>query len=300
MMKARCLVLFGLLISLALSTGCATPKFSKYASQPSEMIGFGVDQSWMWLDADKLGDALVKAKVNTTSIGLFSCNQTANPMQPPAGPWGYWMDDFDGLKPYLTKFLDSMKKRRITVYVTLCGWNQQNGNFDPQTGKGATIGCSRYNAAWFNHILDYFVERGTDGLVLNTAGEPVPNYGPGGAHMAKFYEFTNILNQRWTGMKGWNLGVRPTSAPPGYWIETHPQKSTDKLPAGCIVLTDGPAASAFGNADPATRFIFNGPGLQSWIQTIHGQGSGFIWWGMSFDGKQVDYNGIKIIGDAVK
>lgn len=286
------------LLAIGLLSGCATPKFDKYASQPSEMIGFGVDQSWMYVDADKLGDALVKAKVNTTSIGLFSCNKDNTATQ--TLPWGYYMDYFDDVKPVLTKFLDSMKKRRITVYVTLVGWNQMNGNLDPQTGKGATIGCARYNAAWFSGIVDYFVERGTDGIILCTAGEPVPNYGPGGAYMAKFNEFTAILNSKWSGMKGWNYNVRPSTAPAGYWIETHPQKSNEKFPANCIVLTDGPAASEFGNYDPVTRFIVNGPGLQAWIQRIHAEGKGFIWWGMTFDGNSVDYEGIKTIGGAVQ
>ena len=276
-----------------------TPKFSKFATKPGEILGYGVDQSWMYLDADKLGNALVKAGVNTTSIGLFSCNETSNPIQPPQGPWGYWMDHFNELKPTLTKFLDAMKKRKITVYVTLTGWNQLNGNFDPQTGKGATICCNRYNVTWFTDIVDYFVKRGTDGIIICTAGEPVPNYGPGGPCIDKFSIFTNVLNSKWSGLKGWNYGVRPNTAPVGYYIETHPQKSSEKSPAGCIVLTDGPAASEFGNHD-LNCFIDNGPALQAYIKRIHSEGSGFIWWGMSFNGKNVDYNGIKIVGNALK
>lgn len=293
--KLSTLVLVVTALALA---GCATPKFPQYAAAPAEMIGFGVDQSWMWLDADKLGDSLVKAKVNTTSIGLFSCNQDKTPTQ--TLPWGYWMDHFDEMTPYLDKFLNAMQKRRITVYVTLVGWNQRNGNLDPATGKGATIGCARYNSAWFSHIVDYFVKRGTDGLVLCTAAEPVPNYGPGGAYMAKFNDFTAILNQKWSGAKGWNYNVRPTTAPAGYWIETHPQRSTDKFTPGSIILTDGPAASEFGNSNPANPVVENGPALQAWIQKLHAAGDGFIWWGMSFDGNSVDYNGIKTIGSAVQ
>jgi len=39
--------------------------------------------------------------------------------------------------------------------------------------------------------------------------------------------------------------------------------------------------------------------LSTWIKKIHEQGSGFIWWGMSFNGKKVDYEGIKTIGSSV-
>ena len=115
-----------------------------------------------------------------------------------------------------------------------------------------------------------------------------------------FHQFTIILDQNWTGLKGWNYNIQPTSAPVGYYIETHPQRSNQQFPANCIVLTDGPAASEFGNIDRLNPTIVNGPGLQSWIQRIHSEGKGFIWWGMSFDGKKVDYNGIKIIGSAIK
>ena len=278
--------------------GCSTPHFQKYASQPSEMIGFGVDQSWMYIDMNKFGDEMVKAGVNTTSIGLFGCNKDKTETQ--TLPWGYYMDHFDEMKPTLTKFLDAMKKRRITVYVTITGWNHRNGNPDINTGKPSTICSGQYSLEWFNHILDYFIERGTDGIVLCTAGEPVPNYGDGGPCISKFYQFSNLLDTRWTGMKGWNLGVRPTSAPPGYFIEYHPQKSNERTPAGCIVLTDGPAASEFGNSDPVNPSIENGPALQAFIKKINSEGKGFIWWGMSFNGKVVDYNGIKIIGEAVK
>lgn len=272
-------------------------KFSKFATSPQEILGFGVDQSWMYVDPNKLGDALVKAKVNTTSIGLFSCNSTDTEKQ--TIPWGYWMDHFDEMKSVLTKFLDAMKKRKITVYVTICGWNQRNGNPDPQTGKGATMCCSRYDNNWFAHIIEYFVSRGTDGLILCTAGEPVPNYGDGGPCINKFYGFTAILDANWTGMKGWNLGVRPTTAPAGYFIEYHPQKSSEKTPAGAIVLTDGPAASEFGNHDPINPSVENGPALVAYIQKQKAQNNGFIWWGMSFNGHQIDTNGIKIIGSSI-
>lgn len=271
-------------------------KFPSFAVLPKDMLGFGVDQSWMYLDPSELGNALVKAGVNTTSIGLFGCNKDSTATQ--TLPWGYWMDHFDEMKPKLTKFLDAMKKRRITVYVTITGWNHRNGNPDIKTGKPSTICSTQYDLNWFSSIVDYFVARGTDGIVLCTAGEPVPNYGDGGPCINKFYQFTTILDSKWKGMKGWNLGVRPTTAPTGYFIEYHPQKSNEVVPVGSICLTDGPAASEFGNHDPVNPSIENGPALQAYIKRLQTRSAGFIWWGMSFNGKQVDWNGIKIIGGA--
>jgi len=278
--------------------GCFTPSFDKFATQPKDIVGYGVDSSWMWQDASALGNVMVKAGVNTTSIDLFGCNKTDKPEYAPIGKWGYWFDHFDDLKPYLDDFLDAMKKRKITVSVSMIGWNYRNGYPDPQNGnKPSTICSVRFNAVWFDKVLQYFKDRGTEGIILETASEPgVRN----NQCMTKFYQFNTMVASQWGGMKSWNLNAKPTSAPPGFFIRYHPNNTAEQCPANCIVLTDGPAGAQISGGDPLTEVKVNVATAVPYIKRLHSQGKGFIMYGWQFNGKYFDEEGIKAIGNAVK
>lgn len=284
-------------LMLTLFTGCVS-SFDKFVTQPKDMIGYGVDNSWMWQDASKLGNTMVKSGVNITSIDLFGCNQTDKPEYAPVGKWGYWFDHFDEMKPYLNDFLNAMKKRKITVCVSMIGWNYRNGYPDPQNGNRPSTVCSvRFNADWFNKILQYFKDRGTDGIILETASEPgVRN----NECMSKFYQFNTMVASGWGGMKSWNLNGRPNSAPPGFFIKYHPNNINEQCPANSIILTDGPAGAQISGGDPLKEIKLNKSVAIPYIKRLHQQGKGFIFYGWCFNGDWIDEDGIKAMGEAVK
>ena len=263
--------------------------FYNFVTEPKDMLGYGVEYSWMWQDFDKLGDALVKAGVNMTRVEMFGCASTANHNE---SSHGLWCDHWPIVARHATFFLDAMKARKITTEVCIAGWNFQGGCPDPDNGgKPSTVCSKRFGVEWFATIMQFLAARGTEGLIIEAASEP---YDARNRQCdARFDRFTKQLEYYWDGAKSWNKGSRPKTAPEGYLLEYHPLKAKDKCEPGCIVLTDTSLGKTFdkpnGQIDPEK--------LIPYAKAVHDRGQGFVYYGHDFMAwKDIDVEGLKAIG----
>lgn len=288
------------LAALILASGCVTQKFDSFTTQPAQMLGVGIDNGWMWVDASSFGDELVKNGVNCTSIEVFGCGPTKDtwPTLAIDPKRGHWMEPsrWGEVKDKLDDFMDAMKERRITVNVTLTGWNYRGGATDPANGKPSTICSTRFDDAWFANAVSYFASRGTEGVILTASAEP--GIGRNMECISKFDRWTAILNSKWQGMKGWNKGARPKSAPAGYFIVYHPANQNDTPPKGSIVLTDSPVGGTIFQGSPAETATLNPAAATAYARKVRLGGSGFITYGYPFTSWKIDKDGIKAVGSA--
>ena len=133
---------------------------------------------------------------------------------------------------------------------------------------------------------------GNTGIMLNLAAEPGIS-----SPKAVFDHLTQVLDANWSGMKAWNYGTRPFTAPGGYWIEYHPQSYTEYGPANgnMMMLTDSYVWFQL-NYDTSLQSKIDPAKLIPYAQAIRNQGNGFIYYGQRFTGWDIDKEGIKAIG----
>lgn len=277
-----------ILASITLFSGCALfspakkhKTFDHFVTEPKEMIGYGADTFWLYVDAESLAEEMVADGVNVTHIEIFNCSpskeisQSADP-----SPHGYWtIDKFDTqLKVPLDNFLTVMYNHKITVGVTIFGGHDM----------------SQVTHSSLLTILDFLNARknGSTGIILNLAAEPGPN-----SPQYIFDHLTTVMEENWTGMKAWNYGTRPATAPGGYWIEYHPQLLEDiGYPnRNSILLTDSYLWFQL-NIDNTLQSKIDPAKIKPYIQKVKNNGNGFIYYGQRFTGWDIDTVGIKAIG----
>ena len=273
--------------------GCITPTppkpvFNQFVTQPKDMLGFGTDTFWLYVNPDNLANSMVPNGVNCTHVEIFNCSPSlAQSQTDDPSPHGFWTaDKFDAqLKPTLDIFLKVMQERKITTVVTFFGGHDM----------------SKVNDDIFFKILNFLKARpqGIEGIIINLAAEPgswtkepYPGY---------FNHLTQMLDQNWTGMKMWNYGTRPLSAPAGYMIEWHPQVMTDYGPNNPSVMVIPDSSVWFGlNIDGSLKSKIDPNKIIPYIKSVRSSGNGFIYYGQRFMGWDIDTIGIKAIGDAAK
>jgi len=159
-------------------------------------------------------------------------------------------------------------------------------------GKPSTVCSKRFNGDWFREIVSFLVDRGTEGLILLATSESFDAQNRGCD--ARAGRFDSWLAEMWAGMKSWNRGSRPSTAPAGYFLEYHPLKAGDPCRPDCIVLTDTSLGKALdkadGTIDPAK--------LIPYAKKVHNRRQGFVYYGHSFTADKIDVDGLKAIGKA--
>lgn len=281
------------IVLVSMMAGCVTPTPSKpsfpaFVTQPKNMLGFGADTFWLYVDPNALADEMVPNGVNCTHVEIFNCSPSqAQSTSADPSPHGFWTaDKFDPtLKPVLDSFLKVMQERKITTVITFFGGHDM----------------SKVNDDIFFKILNFLKSRpqGINGIAINMAAEPgtwtkepYPGY---------FNHLTQMLDQNWSGMKVWNYGTRPASAPAGYSIEWHPQVMNDYGPNNPSVIIDPDSAVWFGlNIDGSINSKIDPNKLIPYVKAVRAKGHGFIYYGQRFAGWDIDKAGIKAIGDSAK
>jgi hypothetical protein len=245
------------------------------------MVGYGADTFWLYIDAQALAEEMWKANVNCTHIEIFNCSPSkAQSQSADPSPHGYWtIDKFDTqLAPTLDKFLSVMYDHKITVIITIFGGHNMSGVTDAGLMK----------------ILNFLNARktGNTGIMLCLAAEPGPN-----SPKAVFDHLTQVLDANWQGMKAWNYGTRPFSAPGGYWIEYHPQMINEYGPAGAndMILTDSAVWFAL-NIDNTLQSKVAPAKVIPYARAVRAGGNGFLYYGQRFTGWDIDVTGIQAIG----
>lgn len=269
-----------------LLNGCITPPvpphpvFPQFVTTPKDMVGYGADCFWLYTDAEVLADTLVKNNVNCTRVEPLNCSptkvlsQSADP-----SPHGYWtMDKFDSqLKPQLDKFLTTMQNHKITTIVTLFGGHKMAGI----TGDMEM------------QFLNFLNSRPSkEGIIINVAAEAGPN-----SPKAVFDSLTLVLDTHWNGMKVWNYGTRPVTAPAGYFVEYHPQLINEYGPMnGNIIMVSDSYVWFLLNIDSSLQSKIDPAKMTPYVKNIRSKGNGFISYGQRFTGWDIDTLGIQSIG----
>jgi len=289
-MKSR--VVIGLMVCLVAGlVGCIWPKpkpkyhsFPEFVTVPKDMTGYGADCFWLYVDAAQLGETMVLANVNCTHVEIWNNSPSKEQSQgADPSPHGFWTwDKFDPvLKAPLDNFLTEMQKRKITTVITLFGGHDM----------------TKVNDDIFFKVLNFLKARpqGIEGIMLNLAAEPGPwTKEP---YPGYFTHLTQMLDQNWTGMKVWNYGTRPASAPAGYLIEWHPQQMNEYGPlnANDMILTD--SAVWFGlNIDGSLQSKVDPAKVKPYATAVRAGGNGFLYYGQRFTGWDLDVVGIQAIG----
>jgi len=244
-------------------------------------IGYGVENNWMNIDAAQLASELSANGLTLTHVEFLGYGRET----------GY--DNPAALYSKFLTFVEEMRKKDITVFVNIVNWNK--GVHLPENG-GVSICDSKYDDAWFSGILDFFVNQvGTDGIILQSASEWGDGQGAGCEEKAE--RWNNMMANRWTGMKSWNKGTQPTSAPSGYnFFEYHPG-NLNTIPNGALITTDHP-----GSLEPLQngnlRGYANPTALESYASTVYDSGAiAFIYYGFSHS--QIDSAAIQALGRVV-
>jgi hypothetical protein len=178
-------------------------------------------------------------------------------------------------------FVKTMQNSGITTIINLVDWKYPN-ICDPQ-----------YDDAWFNTSLDFIVNKiGKNKVILQVGSDS------SGACANKAQRWNNLMTAKWTGMKSWNQGGNPASAPSSKWfLENHPCSITAFGNPGSDVVTKCPSLlsqlSSTGNvADGADTTV-----LKKYVEDVRSTGDkGFVYYNPT---QNIDYSAISTLGGII-
>ncbi|MBI3987320.1 MAG: hypothetical protein HY343_10385 [Lentisphaerae bacterium] len=261
---------------LAVCGGCEDilSSFTEKSAQPvdgvGDMVGYGPVTFWYDVDADLLGDALLENGLTITQIEFFN---------------DAFFGDLNTVKPHFNEFIGKMRQRNILVSVNIINWNYRS------------IGDPQYDTTWFNAIMDYFVDEvGPEGIILQAASEWDASRNLDSTDKA--LAFNDILAERWPGMKSWNRGAHPSSAPAGFLLEYHAHSTGDIGPQGGITTTDSSSIlqelSLSGNVPGPVNTAL----LKDYARRVHAAGNGFIYY--DFANPTINFDVIGALGEMLR
>ncbi len=241
------------------------PSITSSADTPN-IIGYG--QANYWMDTDPfvlatqlsinllpvtyielLGDArlgaigtLASSTASSTSNTIASSSNSFNAFisqittgyGSPATSTNYYNNP-KGIQTKAVDFVRAMRNSGITTIINLVDW------------KYPTICEPQYDDSWFNTSLDFVIKQiGTQKVILQVGSDS------SGLCSAKAQRWNNLMSSKWSGLKSWNQGSNPVTAPSTKWfLENHPCSITSFGNPGSDVVTKCPyllsQLSASGN-----------------------------------------------------
>jgi len=247
---------------------------------PVKPIGYGVENNWMNINAAQLANELYANNLTITHVELLGYGKETGYENPSA------------LYPKFLTFVEEMRKKDITVFVNIINWNKGVSRYYPENGD-VSICESQYSDSWFSGILDFMVNQvGTEGIILQTASEW--GNGQGAGCEEKAIKMNKLMEQRWTGMKSWNYGTQPTSAPAGYTVFEYHPGDLNTIPSGALITTDhGGSLEPLQNGN--VRGFANPIVLEDYARKVYNSDAvGFIYYG--FAHSQIDSAAIRALG----
>jgi hypothetical protein len=255
---------------------CSETVTGTYNTATGNYIGYGVVNYWMDINAADLAKQLSDNNLTITHVEFLGPSKEVE-----------YYDNPNLLYQKFLTFVSEMRKKNITTFVNIINWNKG-------AADGKSICYEGYNDAWFSSILNFFVNQvGTEKIILQTASE----WG-GGRNSecdSKAQRWNDQMQQKWTGLKAWNRGSRPESAPSNQWfLEYHSEGVNDKFPKGSIVTTDT-SSILVELSNNGNREGFGDPSaVEAYARKVHNCDTGFIYYG--FLHKQIDSASIQAIG----
>ena len=286
-------VMIGILMVSLLMTGCAMfdrwipgESNSSYVQNVSDLISYGVDNNWMNINPQELGNALISdGKCTMTSIEFLGWGQS-----------GYY-DNPEPLFDKFDKFIAAMRARKIWVLVSICNGNKGLGKYGDDRK-----GLDQYKPQLIK-VVSYLKSKGPEGIIIQPVGETQDATG-------RWFE--QYCAQQFVGFKlCWNNNSRPSAAPAGWWtFAYHPASTSDKGKARGITITDHSGILRQGETnsmDGIQRQLNIGGDLFGYAdanklesytkEVLKTKDRGFGHYG--FGHKKIDHDTIKAIGRAV-
>ena len=243
---------------------------------PTKWLGVGFDRNGDLLDPVEVADQLVRNGLNCTSVGIVGRDNN---------------DPFDmvAVRKWLPKWIEAMRAKNIVTIVTLTGTGGPDGG----------LGRPQFSDDWFNSMLDVMIEIGTDLVVLSPYCEGNIKEGAQEPAKSKIRGWANFVDERWTGMKGWNYQCNPklSEVPTGYIGIYHPQR-WDWGYAGQVCITDAPISPRFMTGDYPNEQVIPDQ-LEAIARQTREAGKGFIKWGQ-WEHAEIETAAIEALGKVSK
>jgi len=195
-------------------------------TKPSEMVGTGPTYCWMDIseeDTETLAHAMAQAGLSIVPLELFGFGQDK------------WVDNISGLMNLFGTRCSIYNKHGIMVDLKVVNWNWGSGHVE----NGAMTPCNgRFSDVWFQSVLDG-LKPYESGVILQACAEWGAN-GRNSACWTKAQKWCNTAAGQWKGLKSWNQGSRPGSAPSGHILDWHIDNaaSTGPRTSNKLITTD--------------------------------------------------------------
>jgi hypothetical protein len=228
---------------------------------PGEMVGWGPTYCWWRVsleDTETLAAAMEAAGLNLCPIELFGFGRDK------------WWNRLPELMPLFHDRYQIFNRHGIRIDLKLINWNWGEGHAE----NGDIKSCdSRLNDAWFQDILDA-LKPYSDGLILQACTE----WGPGsrnGECWKKAERWCNMAARQWPGLKSWNRGANPDSAPAGHILDYHVSRLDGLGPrtTNRIVTTD--TSMILNTLGGLKGHLGNHGKLRDLVKACRRQGCGF-------------------------
>ena len=251
-------------------------KLNKFATTPQEFLGYGYVNKWIELsdqEMEMFAEILAQNGLTITQVELLSAINLGAYHKS-----NYAVDRFK-------VFAREMKKRNITILLTIVNWNYGKfQNFD-------SIQNPAYDIVWFQNIVNRIInEIGMDGIILEACSEWNGN-------STKIHTFCEWSSEAWGGMKSWNYESRPAFLPPRYdFLDYHSFSTSDIGPVNCILVTDTTSiieqlgGGLYNYADPNK--------VKQYASVVKNNSKGFIYY--AFFPPYIDFDTIKAIGELIQ
>lgn len=256
--------------------GAVEPVALAYPDTPDEVIGYG-PVNMRNIPAEQLARELAAAGLNTCQVE-FAWWKSAE-------AWDNPQVAIDRAMRVVT----AMRGRKILTRVNLWNANIGRGKY----GDPVRLSLDQRPLSYYTDIIDRLIAAlgTTDGVDLQAVSE---------WDSERARQIDEYVGRRWSALRSYNRGARPSSLPAGYWCrEWHPSSTADKGPvdARCLVVSDHgnwlrqvQRGDVYGFADPDV--------LKSYATKVRQAGKGFVYYG--FGHQQIDLAAIKALGEVAR
>jgi hypothetical protein len=256
--------------------GGVEPVAASYPETPDKVIGYG-PVNMRDIPAEQLARELSTAWLNTCQLE-FAWWKSAE-------AW----DNPQAAIDRAVRVVAAMRERKILTRINLWNANVGLGKY----GDPVRLRLDQRPLSYYTDIIDRLIVAlgTTDGVDLQGVSE---------WNSERARQIDEYVARRWSGLRSYNRGARPSSRPTGYWCrEWHPISTGDLGPADsrCLVVSDHgnwlrqvQRGDVYGLAVPDI--------LKDYAMKVRQTGKGFVYYG--FGQQQIDSAAIRALGEVAR
>lgn len=252
---------------------------------PNQMVGWGPTYTWMDLSLDA---------TKTIANAMLTAGHTIVPLEFFGFGRANWWNRLPDLLALFAERYKIYNSRGLLIDLKLINWNWGQGHAE----NGDLNSCdSRLTDAWFQNVLQNLLPY-APGCILQACTEWSAG-GRNGNCWQKAQRWCALAAKQWPGLKSWNQGARPTSAPTGHILDWHVDKHSALGPrtTNKIITTD--TSGILAHLGGLKSHLTNHPELTNLVKAAKKEGGGFSAYTF-FDNINLeqDLAAIQIIGQA--